>query len=308
MDLHEWVEDVTSAIESNRRAREVRRELLGHLQSLIAELTCQGLDLEQAQAEAVSRMGNPHELEASLRQATGSLLSRAQKIVLLIGATMTILGAIGSLGSIVFSNLLVLPLLLGLVVMAAGASGRGDRQAPFTTLGRGLRRNMPVIIAWGALGLVAGSQPFWLRGTQTPWYLPGWIWPTALAASTAVVVWTTVRAFAKGAKLQSLGTLEAGLFSYAGLSGAIGLTLWRTWPSPASPYAFWYVNPSARLPWYGEPLVTALVTSIGALTIAGGALLVVVWAVQAGLAALRLATLKRSLSFVAPKGCGQLDA
>lgn len=298
MDLHEWVEDVTSGIESNRRAREVRRELLGHLESMVAELTSQGRNLEQAQAEAVSRMGDSDQLRASLGQVTGSVLSGTQTICFATGAVLALIGAVGSLGNSLFIGLL----LVGGLLMAGAMLSSGDRAVPLAALGRGLRSNLPVIITWSLLGLLAGAEPVWSAGPAVSGW--SWVWSLSLYITVPAAVAATLWAFSRNGVLVSLGTLGAGLLVYTGVGAVSGWALWRLWQLPPSTRAVvdWYTTPGAFLPWYAQPFASHLGASIGFLALSGVVGLGLVWTIRAGFAPFKPQTTAKTLRLAGTDG------
>ncbi len=292
MDLHEWAEDVTSGIESNRKAREVRRELLGHLASIADELIAEGLNSEQAEIEAVSRMGNPGWLQVSLRQVVGPPLSRTQILGFVLAAALTLIGAVGSLGDSLFAGLL----LLGGLVMAGAASSPGDRQAPFAALGRGFKRHVQVVATWSLLGLLAGAEPVWSAGPSVSQW--SWIWPVCLYVIVPAAGAATLWAFSRSGVLASLGTLGAGLLAYAGVGIVSGWALsafWHLSPS-TSAVVDWYTTPGAFLPWYAQPFASHLGASIGFLTLSGVVGLGLVWTIRTGFAPFKAGVINEPLA------------
>ena len=158
MTLHDFLEQSTATISSNKRAREVRRELLSHLQLKAAELEAGGVAASEAESDALRSLGDP----AAIAQDYAVPEVRIKIGWAMLGAIPLFIAAAAALHSP--STILMWLVVLGTAAVIAepGATLAARLSGLWRTL-----KNSPLILAAGAAsGLAAALSTF---GAGGPW-------------------------------------------------------------------------------------------------------------------------------------------
>lgn len=259
MDRLEWLEQVTSGITSNTRAREVRAELSLHISAVSAELVGQGLDAQAAEAGALRRMGEVEDLRERFRPDWQPGLSRRRVRLLVAGGLLAAFGTYVTLYSPYLANAEVVLLAIGALLIGASLLPSDSGRSPGMALVGALRRNRWVVVTWAILGLIAGLQAVGLgfAGGLNDWQ--GLLWPAAALLTIGVTAWATVHRLTRGSLRECLTTAYAGLSTYALVTVPATAITWPLWPKGQLVGGETWYRWTYLYPWYHVGLRTALI-------------------------------------------------
>jgi hypothetical protein len=242
LDRREWLDKATAGIQDPEQARAVREELDAHLSALVADLEAAGRRPAEAEAEALSRMGDVREVSRTLAGAVLPRRTPLQRGVLIASASLLILAPVALLwgsmrvGSIdaVVGRLVVAALACAGVAMA-WAAGTGGRQPAWTSLGAWLTVHRGALWAWSAFGLLSALGPLRYL-VPAIWDMPDWPWWN-LPYFAAVVVPVVLAVRRSPDVLDSLAMLAVGLWPFTLVAVGAGVAALSLHPGTPSAFA-----------------------------------------------------------------------
>ncbi|PSR33834.1 MAG: hypothetical protein C7B46_08285 [Sulfobacillus benefaciens] len=236
-DWFDYLEEATATIASNQEARQVRQELLSHLESLAWDLQQEGWSEAQAPAEALRRLGDAQLLAQAFRESR----SNDQRFAWGWWAaawTVLALSAIGVVGSLEF----LIPATVAVLFLAIFYFGPQPSWTQWVTVIRHtFLTHWRLFVAGGVVGAIWGLKPWWPGSVHL---IPQRVSLGALGLGFAVTLWALIaewRHARHGTGRWSPGLSALGLGMTASIVGCgLGHAWYALWPHPMNWRLNWY--------------------------------------------------------------------